>query len=199
MENEPVTLSHLNFRLPTPRTSSLHTARLNLSSLWSKFPPLSQSVTIFTGYQVRAVLKVSLKIPWLYFLITLPTPLRSHDFGIGQDPHAASINDGPPWRPALVAKRRSSGGAWATLYSRPSRSSFTAASARLDVAAELLVLNVERTIGSTPLQSFSEPALIYLSIYSDTRSLPDRIFFLGAGPSLSPCLSDHSYKDTVKS
>ena len=33
-------------------------------------------------------------------------------------------------------------GAWTTLYSRPSRPSFTAASARLDVAAELSVLNV---------------------------------------------------------
>lgn len=89
-------------------------------------------------------------------------------------------------------------GAWATLYSRPSRSSFTAASARLDVAAELLVLNVEDHWLYAVYNRFQNQLAITFLYTPILESLPDRIF-LGAGPSLSPCLSDHSYKDTIKS
>lgn len=89
---------------------------------------------------------------------------------------------------SIPSKEEKLRGAWATLYSRPSRSSFTAASPRLDVAAELLVLIVG-TIGSTPLLSFSEPA--HLPFYNPILDLDQAVFLR------SRTFSRHAYLTTA--
>lgn len=67
--------------------------------------PSSTVLQSLPASQVR-VLKVSLNLSLAVF--PRHPPLHFHNFRIGQDPHVAAINDGPHWRPAFLAKKRSS-------------------------------------------------------------------------------------------